>query len=716
MIEKAAAANTHFSARIMNWTRAVIRSKVFWSVLVIKIVASCLFGSSYLTGLFIPFLEAFVADPTRNPYHTFWSRGDVLNFPYPAAMLYIMAFPRWLLSLVGLTSENENFLLFVYRIPLLLADLAILLVLCRWLRQKVKVLLWLYWASPVLFYISYLHGQLDAIPMALALLSAYFLFSRRPLASAILFGLAISAKTHMFLMLPFILVYLWQNAQRGSTIAKYLLISAAVFIILNLPFLTSSSFIGMVFLNPEQNKVGLAAISTGYQDLHFYIIPSVLTGLIIYSSHIHIRNRDLFLIFVGFACSIILLFVPPSQGWYFWVIPFFAYFYARIPYPYQLLIVALQGSYFLYFGLIPNSDFTQLLQIKGLPTVPSAYAALARRGWDPELFVNLAFTGLQTFLLLSSVVMYFRGIHVPQSSKLIARPFMLGVAGDSGSGKSTVSDSLQNLFGLNLLGVICGDDMHKWQRGHKRWSELTHLDPRANELHHELVYLKQLRRNKLIRRRHYDHDTGRFTDELPVNPRPVMILEGLHSFYLKPARDLFDLKIFMKPDHTLLLHRKVLRDMENRNYPREEVLASIRQRRGDSEKYIIKQEGYADIIISFMLQEEIPEDQIGNKDYEVHEWLRLSLSNAYFLDPVVSDLMDAHPGAVHHYYDENDSQVIEFDTPPKLEDIAALGEKHVKGLQQFGIYDPAWEGGWQGVIQLIASYCIFSDWEADNGI
>lgn len=711
MTENKFYSNSHFSARILNWTQVIVYSRIFWSVLAIKIVASCLFGSSYMTDLFIPFLEGFVANPSHNVYEAFWSRGDLINFPYPAAMLYIMALPRWTLTVFGLTSTNENFLLFVYRIPILIADVVIFLVLCRWLRQKVKALLWLYWSSPVLFYISYLHGQLDVIPMALALLSAYFLFSRRPLASAIVFGLAIGAKTHMLLMLPFILVYLWQNARRGSTMANYLLLASATFTVVNLPFLASGSFISMVFHNPQQDKVGLAAIATGYENLKFYIIPSILICLVTYSSHIHIRNRDLFLVFVGFSFSIILLFVPPAQGWYFWVVPFFAYFYARIAYPYQLLFVILQFCYFLYFGLIPDSDFTNLLQVQGISAIPSAYNVLAGLGLETELIVNLAFTSLQTFLLLSSTVMYFRGIHLPQSRKLIARPFMLGVSGDSGAGKSTVSDSLQTLFGVDLLGVICGDDMHKWQRGHQRWSELTHLDPRANELHHELVYMKQLRRNKLIWRRHYDHNTGRFTDELPVNPRPVMILEGLHSFYLKPTRDLFDLKVFMKPDPNLLLHRKVVRDIQKRNHPKEKVIASIEQRRRDSEKYIIRQEGYADIIVSFMLHDKIPEDQVGNKDYHFTEWLRLSLSNAYFLDPIVADLMEINAGAVRHYYDENDFQVIELDTPPALEDIAALGEKHVKGLQQFGIYDPVWEGGWRGVMQLIISYCIFSDWE-----
>jgi uridine kinase len=703
------------SSRLLNWTGTIIHSKAFWSILILKICAAWFFGSSYLTGLFIPFLETFVSAPHRSVYDVFWSSGQAASFPYPAAMLYIMALPRWLLLQLGVSWAAENFLLFIYRIPILLADIAIFLVLSRWLRQKVKLILWLYWASPVLFYINYLHGQLDAIPMALAFLSIYLMFSGRLSASAVLLSLAIAAKMHMLLILPFALLYLWQDNLRMAQVLRFLAIVVCVFLIVNLPFIFSNGFIHMVFLNAPQNKIGMAAVSTGSSDVVFYLIPALLMTLVTYSFHIQIRNRDLFLIFIGVSFGIILLFIPPVQGWYYWVLPFFIYFYARISYPYLLLLLALQACYFLYFWLIPDSDFTALLHTASIEPGSPAYSMLALWGVPVNVAVNIAFTGLQTVLFLSCAVMYYRGIYLPQRNKLTSRPFMLAVAGDSGAGKSTISSGMLSLLGARQASVICGDDMHKWQRGHERWSELTHLDPRANELHTELEYLKTLRQNRLIWRRHYDHNTGKFTDELPINPRPVMVLEGLHSFYLKPARDLFDLKIFVKPEPSLLLHRKVVRDIKKRNYTKEKVISSIESRRKDSEKYIVTQERYADIIISFMLREEISFEEIGNPDLVINEWLRVTISNEYFMDPIVTDFLSLLPDGVKHYYDENDLQVLDFDVPPTRDDIIFLGEKYVSGLQHFGIYDPDWHEGWQGVIQLLIGYCVFHGWEMENG-
>lgn len=700
--------------RVLGWTATITHSKAFWLILALKIIASCFFGSEYLTKLFIPFLDSFASSPSVNPYDLFWSSGNTTNFPYPAAMLYIMAFPHWLLSQIGLNSNLLNIELFIYRIPILLADIAIFLTLSRWHRRRVELVLWLYWASPVLFYINYLHGQLDAVPVALAILSTYFLFSNRPFISALILGLAISTKMHMLLMAPFVLVYLWQDYTRFAPVLKYGVTMCLSFLIINAPYLLSDGFIHMVFMNAQQNKVGLAAFSLS-NGIEFYLIPALLMALIIYATHIQIRNRDVFLIFIGFSFGIILLFIPPSQGWYYWVLPFFIYFYVRSPRSYFSVIIALQAAYFLYFALIADSDFTTLLQVGDFVTRESLHATLSRLGIDAPIALNSAFTGLQTLLLLNCVVVFYQGVYIPQRRSIMARPFMLGIAGDSGAGKSTISSCIQDLFGVSQLAVICGDDMHKWQRGHSQWHELTHLDPRANELHNELQYLKLLRENKLIWRRHYDHNTGEFTNKLPISPRPVMVMEGLHSFYLKPARDLFDLKIFVKPDPTLLLHRKVVRDMKKRNYTKEKVIRSIEERRKDSEKYIVTQERYADIIVSHMLRQPIAAEDIGNPEIAAEEWLRVTLSNEYFLDPIITDLLEMLPGAVSHYYDENDLQVLDFDRPPEVEDILALGEKYVEGLQQFGIYDPKWRGGWQGLMQLLIGYCIFHGWESEYG-
>lgn len=691
-----------------------LRSAFFWGVLLLKLAAAGIFASDYLADLFIPFLEHFARDPLNNPYDAFLERGELRSFPYPAFMLYGLEILRLPLGLLGLSDPGPRVAMLLYRLPLLAADIGILLILCRWITDRGRAVMYLYWGSPVLFYITYLHGQLDALPVFLLVASVFLLLRERSLLSALVFACGMAAKTNLFVILPFIGVHIWQNTHSPRRVLQYGAVAVAGFVAINLPYLFSDGFITMVLMNAEQKKVAAAQIQFATQLAAFYVVPALLIVLLVLSLKLRIHNRDVFLAFIGFAFGTFLLFIAPMQGWYFWVMPFFAYFFALMPRIYGLAFVGLQASYLLYFAFIPQSDYLLLAQ-PGATGGPTPAGWLRSVGIDPQQALDISFTLLQTALILCCGAIYYRGILTPQRRTLSARPFMLGIAGDSGAGKSTISAAVTRLFGERSVEVICGDDMHKWQRGHVRWRELTHLDPRANELHDELRYLNAIRRNRTIWRRHYDHSTGRFTEELPIRPRSVMVLEGLHTFYLKAARDMFDLKVFMKPQQDLMVHRKVLRDMKDRSYSKEKVLETILRRMEDSKKYIVVQEDHADVVISFMAHE--PVSDIGNPDLVIREWLRVTLVNSFFLDPLVDVILSAAPDSLHHYFDQNDRQVLEFAQPLSADQIRLIGERLVVGgLEDLGIYQPGWQDGWMGMVQLILGYCIFHGWKEHDDV
>ena len=73
-------------------------------------------------------------------------------------------------------------------------------------------------------------------------------------------------------------------------------------------------------------------------------------------------NRNIFMMFLGFSFSIILLFIPPMQGWYFWLIPFLSYFYIKETGRAPLLFWGLQFFYLLYFIFSENADYFIVLQ------------------------------------------------------------------------------------------------------------------------------------------------------------------------------------------------------------------------------------------------------------------------------------------------------------------------------------------------------------------
>ena len=104
------------------------------------------------------------------------------------------------------------------------------------------------------------------------------------------------------------------------------------------------------------------------------------------------------------------------------------------------------------------------------------------------------------------------------------------MGGDSGAGKTTISESLSNIFtSMNSL-VIRGDDMHKWQRGHEKWEEFTHLDPKANLLHQEIDMLNSLKAGKGILRKMYNHDDGTFSNDLNLAPNNLSFLKDYMHF------------------------------------------------------------------------------------------------------------------------------------------------------------------------------------------
>ena len=214
---------------------------LFYGGLLLKIILSCFFASKVLTHLFIPFIDYFVTSGFQNPYQRFLGVGDIAHFPYPALMLYLLALPKFLLG--WLFPDSGSWQLFLIRLPLLIADFAIFFILRGWFQNKFPIrLLIFYWFSPVLIYISYIHGQLDAIPIALLFGSLFYLFRNQTLYAAIFLGLALATKTNMLLVYPFFLLFLISRGQTLSQLIIFFSLAAFAFIIVNLPYLFDDAF------------------------------------------------------------------------------------------------------------------------------------------------------------------------------------------------------------------------------------------------------------------------------------------------------------------------------------------------------------------------------------------------------------------------------------------------------------------------------------------
>jgi phosphoribulokinase len=175
--------------------------------------------------------------------------------------------------------------------------------------------------------------------------------------------------------------------------------------------------------------------------------------------------------------------------------------------------------------------------------------------------------------------------------------FTLGVAGDSGSGKTTFTQGVRSIFGNNLVSTITLDDYHSLDREGRREQGVTALNPKANNIDQIEQDLISLRRGVPIMKPCYNHTTGKFDQPVIFRPKKILILEGLHTLFTPTLRKYLDFTLFVDPAKRVKYDWKISRDIKKRGYSRNVVLQEIAEREPDYKRYIAPQKEFADAVI-----------------------------------------------------------------------------------------------------------------------
>jgi phosphoribulokinase len=179
------------------------------------------------------------------------------------------------------------------------------------------------------------------------------------------------------------------------------------------------------------------------------------------------------------------------------------------------------------------------------------------------------------------------------------RPIILGIVGDSGAGKTTLTSGIAQILGKENITVIGTDDYHRYDRSQRAEIGITALHPDCNHLDIMQQHLTLLRTGQSILKPIYNHHTGTFDPPEYVKPNKFLIVEGLLGYSTRALRDCYDVKVYLAPSESLRMGWKIKRDTLKRGYNEAQVLAELQKREADSEQFIRPQRKWADLVVSF---------------------------------------------------------------------------------------------------------------------
>ncbi|MCL4487014.1 MAG: uridine kinase [Chloroflexi bacterium] len=181
------------------------------------------------------------------------------------------------------------------------------------------------------------------------------------------------------------------------------------------------------------------------------------------------------------------------------------------------------------------------------------------------------------------------------------RPVFIGVAGGSGSGKTTVSQAILGRVGGDQIAYLQHDAYYR-DRSHLPLEERAKVNydhPDSLETRLMVAQLKELRAGQAIEVPIYDFARHiRMAETRCVEPCPIVLVEGILIFVDRALREMFDIKIFVDTDSDLRFIRRLRRDITERGRTVQSVMEQYLETvRPMHLEFVEPSKRYADVII-----------------------------------------------------------------------------------------------------------------------
>ena len=182
------------------------------------------------------------------------------------------------------------------------------------------------------------------------------------------------------------------------------------------------------------------------------------------------------------------------------------------------------------------------------------------------------------------------------------KPFLIGICGGSGGGKTSFLRQLREAFPIHQVAIISQDDYYK-PREEQEQDDLGFRNfdlPKSIDKKRMLSDIKQLINGKRLETKEYTFNNENMEGVVKyIEPAPIIVVEGLFVFHYKKISALFDLKIFVHAKDPYKIARRILRDQKERNYPLDDVIYRYQAHVLPAyERYIAPHMSSADLIVN----------------------------------------------------------------------------------------------------------------------
>ena len=190
---------------------------------------------------------------------------------------------------------------------------------------------------------------------------------------------------------------------------------------------------------------------------------------------------------------------------------------------------------------------------------------------------------------------------------------IVGIAGGSASGKSTIVDAFKEVFKEDIV-VLCHDYYYKSHPDllFEEREKLNYDHPKAFDTAQMIEDIKSLKSGKEVLRPVYDYSIhGRSSEQVLVQPKKVIILDGILILENEELRNLMDIKIYVETDDDERLIRRIQRDAIERGRSLQSIIDQYRTTvKPMHQQFVEPSKRYADVIIPYGGRNKIAIDMV----------------------------------------------------------------------------------------------------------